>query len=67
MNVKVGWKTSEFWALVALNVGVVSAAEESSLAPHWAALCAAISVGAYALSRSLTKAAAHLGAALSRR
>lgn len=54
---KVGWKTTEFWATVALNVGVVATALAGSLPVKWATIASSVSVVAYALARSLVKAA----------
>jgi len=53
---KPGYKTSEFIALVLLNVGVVATAIQGALTPKWAAVAAAISVGCYNIGRGLAKA-----------
>lgn len=53
---KPGYKTSEFIALVALNVGTVAASLQGSLAPNWATIAGIVSVSAFALSRGLAKA-----------
>jgi hypothetical protein len=50
-----GYKTTEFWATVALNVGVVAAAVQGSLSPKWAGIAAAVSVAALSISRGLAK------------
>lgn len=52
---KPGWKTTEFWATVALNVGAISAALAQVLPAKWAAVVGAVSVAAYNVSRGLTK------------
>ena len=51
---KPGWKTSEFWAHVALMIGLLVGAIEG-LPPQYAAIAAAVSTSAYAISRALTK------------
>lgn len=52
---KAGWKTTEFWATILLNVGVAAAAGSSNLPPRYAAIASAVSVSAYAFSRALAK------------
>lgn len=52
---KSGWKTTEFWATVALNVGTVATAIAGSLPEKYASIVAAVSVAAYAISRGITK------------
>jgi hypothetical protein len=54
-HVKPGWRTTEFWVNALLIVGLVVAASASSLAPRYAAIGAAISGSAYAISRGLAK------------
>jgi hypothetical protein len=53
-----GFKTTEFWATVALNVGVVAAAIQGTLSPKWAAVASAVSVAAFNVSRGLAKKSA---------
>lgn len=50
-----GIRSSEFWAMVALNVGVVLAAVAGSLPPRYAAIASAVSVAAYNVARGLAK------------
>lgn len=50
-----GFRTTEFWATVALNVGIVAASVVGVLPPKWAAIAAAVSVSAFNLSRGLAK------------
>lgn len=52
---KPGWKTTEFWATVAFNVGSVAAAFSGALSPKWAGVASSVSVAAYAVSRGLAK------------
>lgn len=52
---KAGWKTTEFWATVAVNFGVVCSALVSVVPPKFATVVSAVSVAAYALSRGLAK------------
>jgi len=53
---KPGYKTTEFWATIAFNVGTLSAALSGVLSPKWAAVASAVSVFGYNVSRGLTKA-----------
>lgn len=53
--IKKGIRTSEFWATVALNVGVVAAALAGVLSPRWTAVASAVSVAAYNIARGLAK------------
>ena len=55
---KPGWKTTEFWATIALNLGALTAASAHVLPPKWAAIAAAASVVAYNVSRGLAKTGA---------
>lgn len=55
MQGKTGWKTTEFWAMVAFNVGTVVAALSGNLSPRWAAVASAGSVAAYGIARGLAK------------
>lgn len=50
-----GWRTSEFWAALAVGAGSLAASLSGYLSPHWAALASAISLGLYALGRGLAK------------
>jgi hypothetical protein len=52
---KPGWQTTEFIATVATAVGLIFASSANWLPPRYAALGAAISAGAYAVSRGLAK------------
>lgn len=52
---KVGWRTTEFWAMVAANIGAVAAAATDAIPHRYAALVAAVSAAAYAISRGLAK------------
>ena len=53
--VKSGWKTTEFWVLVALSIGELSAALAGALPTKWAAALLTISGVAYKASRALVK------------
>ncbi len=50
-----GWRTTEFWSHLALNVAVLVAALEKALPPKYAAIAAAISSAGYAVSRGAAK------------
>lgn len=52
---KSGWKTSEFWVTVFAIVGLVVSSAAASLSPRYAAIGAAVSTAAYAVSRGLAK------------
>lgn len=52
---KPGWKTSEFWILVATAIGELAAAGAGALPPKWAAALLTISGVAYKASRALAK------------
>lgn len=52
---KPGWKTSEFWITGLTIAGLVASSVAAPLAPRYAAIGAAISAGAYTLSRGLAK------------
>jgi hypothetical protein len=50
-----GFRSTEFWATVATNVGVVAAASAGALSPRYAAIASAVSVAAYSIARGLAK------------
>lgn len=52
---KPGYKTTELLVTVLTALGGLAAALTGELPPKWAAICAAISTGAYAISRGLAK------------
>ena len=52
---KPGWKTTEFWASLALGVAVVIESVEGSLPEKYAAIAASVVAAAYAISRGLAK------------
>jgi copper oxidase (laccase) domain-containing protein len=52
---KAGYKTSEFWVTALSIVGLTVSAAATSLSPKYAAIGAAISASAYAVSRGLAK------------
>ncbi len=52
---KPGVKSTELIVTVLSEVGYVLAAVTGNLAPHWAAIAAAASQAAYALSRGIAK------------
>ena len=53
---KPGWQTTEFWVTQLTITGVVLTALEGVLPPKYAVLAVAISQGAYAIARGITKA-----------
>ena len=55
MQLKTGWKTSEFWVTATTIAGLTFSAAALSLSPKYAAIGAAVSAGFYALSRGLAK------------
>ncbi len=59
---KPGYKTSELAVVVLAQVGALAAALTGGLSPRYAAVVAAVSTAAYALSRGIAKAAAATGA-----
>jgi len=50
-----GYLTTEFWVTVLVSVGSVTAAGAGVLPARWAALATAVSAGAYAVARGLSK------------
>jgi hypothetical protein len=60
--VKPGHKTTEALATALVAIGALAAALAGHLSPRYAAYASSISVGAYSLSRGLTKLGAYLGA-----
>jgi hypothetical protein len=52
---KSGYKTTEFWITLLSVIGLVTASAATSLSPKYAAIGAAISAAAYAISRGLAK------------
>lgn len=57
---KPGYKTTEFAVTVLTAIGALAAALAGQLTPRYAAIAAAISTGAYALSRGITKLGVYL-------
>lgn len=55
MVVKAGYKTTEFLVTVLVGVGSLAASLAGQLQPRYAAIASAVSVAAYAISRSITK------------
>lgn len=52
---KTGWKTSEFYVTALAIVGLVVSSAATPLSPKYAAIGAAVSSAAYAISRGLAK------------
>lgn len=52
---KPGFQTTEFLAVILVNVGTIAASLQGSLNPKWAAIAGAVSAAAYAVSRGLAK------------
>ena len=52
---KPGYKTTEFWLTLAVNVAALLATVAQVLPPKFAAIAAAISSGLYAVSRGFSK------------
>lgn len=61
MLLKPGYKTTELLVTVLTSVGALVAAIADQLPPRYAAIAAAASTGAYAVSRGLAKLGATLG------
>jgi hypothetical protein len=59
--VKPGYKTTEFWVSALTAVGLLVAAASTSLPPRYAAIGAAVSSSAYAISRGIAKISASWG------
>lgn len=57
---KAGVKTSEFLAVLVFAIGTLASSLADKLTPKWAAISTAIAVGAYAVSRGLTKLGANM-------
>lgn len=55
LEVKPGYKTSEFIIMILTNVGVVTATLAGNLPGKWAVICGIISTCAYSISRGLAK------------
>jgi hypothetical protein len=55
MDIKSGWKTSEFWGKVALQAGMVWGAVGGFVPPKYAAIVVAVAEGAYAGIRLVLK------------
>ena len=53
---KPGVRTTEFAVTIATDIALLASALQGSLPPKWAAIAAAVSNLAYALSRGLAKA-----------
>lgn len=52
---KPGWKSSEFWLTLAVNVAALVATLADALPPRYAAFAATVSTGLYALARGWAK------------
>jgi hypothetical protein len=52
---KTGWKTTEVWVTALSIVGLAVSSITASLSPKYAAIGAAVSAAAYAISRGLAK------------
>jgi len=50
-----GYRTTEFWLVVATSLGAVISAAADWLPPRYAALAAAAASGLYAIGRGLSK------------
>lgn len=55
MTPKPGIQTTELWVSVLTSVGALAAALAGQLSPRYAAIAAAVSSAAYAISRGITK------------
>lgn len=53
-----GFRTTEFWAVVAVGLGNLAASLSGQLAPRYASMASAAAVGLYAVGRGLAKLAA---------
>jgi len=54
--VKSGWRTTEFWATVAVDVGTLASALVGVLPAKYAAIVSAVATSAYSIARGLAKA-----------
>lgn len=54
---KPGYRTTEFWLTLAVNVGAITATIAETLPPQHAAIALAVSNGLYALARGWAKSA----------
>ena len=55
MDIKSGWKTTEFWGTILSVVGGASLGLKDIVPPSVAGIMIAISTAAYAISRGLAK------------
>lgn len=55
MDIKSGWKTSEFWGKVATQAGVLWAAIGGFIPPKYAVIVVAVSEGLYGSIRGILK------------
>jgi hypothetical protein len=52
---KPGIRTTEFWTVIAMNVGILAASLADALPPRIAVYAISVSTTAYAISRGLAK------------
>ncbi len=55
--IKPGIRTTEFWAMIAVDVAALAGALANQLPDRWAAIAASVSTLGYQLSRGLAKSA----------
>lgn len=55
MDIKSGWKTSEFWGKVAAQAGVIWAAVGGFVPPKYAAIIVVSAEGIYTIARTALK------------
>ena len=58
MTPKPGWKTTEFWVSSLTTAGMLLGTFAGFIPAQYSAIAGALSAGAYAISRGLTKAGA---------
>lgn len=55
MDIKSGWKTSEFWSKIAVQVTVLWGAIQGFVPPKWAAVIAVAGEAVYTIARTALK------------
>ena len=55
MDVKPGWKTTEFWTMALANLAAIVGMVAGFLPAEWAAIALAVVDGLYAIGRGLAK------------
>ncbi len=65
MDIKAGWKTTEFWANAATQIVTLWGAVHGFIPPKWAAIVSTIGIAVYTVARTVLKAVQDVKAAQS--